>query len=49
MNALLRTWYLLSVAARRLLAQRGLALATLLGLVAAVALTISIPLYADAV
>ncbi|MCL4560325.1 MAG: FtsX-like permease family protein [Chloroflexi bacterium] len=35
--------------ARRLLAQRGLALAATLGLVAAIALTTSIPMYADAV
>ena len=37
------------VSARRLLHQRGLALSMLVGLVAAVALTVSIPLYADAV
>ena len=49
MNTLLRVWSILTVAAKRLLAQRGLALATLLGLVAAVALTTSIPLYAEAV
>jgi putative ABC transport system permease protein len=49
MNILLRAWSILIVAAKRLLAQRGLALATLLGLVAAVALTTSIPLYAEAV
>ena len=49
MNTLLRIWSILVVAAKRLLAQRGLALATLLGLVAAVALTTSIPLYTEAV
>ena len=49
MNAFLRAWSILIVAVKRLLAQRGLALATLLGLVAAVALTTSIPLYAEAV
>ena len=49
MNILLRFWSIFVVAAKRLLAQRGLALATLLGLVAAVALTTSIPLYAEAV
>ncbi len=37
------------VSARRLLHQRGLALSMLVGLVTAVALTVSIPLYADAV
>jgi putative ABC transport system permease protein len=49
MGALLRTWAIVVVAAKRLLAQRWLALATVAGLVAAVALVISIPLYADAV
>jgi hypothetical protein len=49
MNAFLRAWSILIVAAKRLLAQRGLALATLLGLVAAVALITSIPLYSEAV
>jgi putative ABC transport system permease protein len=49
MGALLRTWAIVIVAAKRLLAQRWLALATVAGLVAAVALVISIPLYADAV
>jgi putative ABC transport system permease protein len=49
MNALLRAWSILIVAVKRLLAQRGLVLATLLGLVAAVALATSIPLYAEAV
>jgi putative ABC transport system permease protein len=49
MNTLSRARSILIVAVKRLLAQRGLALATLLGLVAAVALTTSIPLYAEAV
>ena len=49
MNALLRAWSILIIALKRLLAQRGLVLAMLLGLVAAVALTTSIPLYAEAV
>ncbi len=49
MGVLLRTWAIVVVAAKRLLSQRGLAFATALGLVAAVALTMSIPLYADAV
>ena len=37
------------VSARRLLNQRGLALSLLVGLIVAVALTVSIPIYADAV
>ena len=50
MSALvLRLWSIVHLAARRLLSERGLASATALGLVAAVALTMSIPLYADAV
>jgi putative ABC transport system permease protein len=49
MNFLLRTWATLQIALRRLLAQRWLALATALGLVASVALIMSIPLYSDAV
>lgn len=49
MGALLRTWAIFVVAVKRLLSQRGLALATSLGLVTAVALTMSVPLYADAV
>lgn len=44
-----RVWGIFRVATLRLLAQRGLAIATLLGLLVAVALTMSIPLYADAV
>ena len=49
MNALFRTWAIFVVAAKRLFAQRWLALATALGLVTSVALIMSIPLYADAV
>ncbi len=49
MGFLLRTWAIVVVAAKRLLAQRWLAMATVSGLVAAVALVLSIPLYADAV
>lgn len=49
MNFFLRSWATLQIALRRLLAQRWLALATALGLVASVALIMSIPLYSDAV
>lgn len=49
MNFLLRSFATLQIALRRLLAQRWLALATALGLVASVALMMSIPLYSDAV
>ncbi len=42
-------WAIFTVATKRLLAQKGLALATLIGLMIAMTLTISIPLYADAV
>lgn len=49
MRIILRGWAILVVAAKRLLAQRGLALAVILGLVAAVGLAVSLPLYADAV
>ena len=49
MNALLRAWAILVVAAKRLLSQRWLALATAIGLVTSVALTLGVPLYADAV
>ena len=48
MRLMMRTWAVLVVAAKRLLAQRWLALATSLGLVMSVALALSIPLYADA-
>jgi putative ABC transport system permease protein len=49
MNFLLRIWSTLLIAIRRIIAQRWLALATVLGLVAAITLIMSIPLYADAV
>lgn len=49
MSVLLRTWAIFVVAVKRLFSQRWLALATGLGLVTAVALTMSVPLYADAV
>jgi putative ABC transport system permease protein len=49
MSVLLRIWAIFIVAAKRLLSQRWLALATTLGLVASVGLTMSVPLYADAV
>jgi putative ABC transport system permease protein len=49
MNFLLRTWATLQIAVRRIFAQRWLALATALGLVASVAIIMSIPLYSDAV
>jgi putative ABC transport system permease protein len=49
MTLLLRIWAIFVIAVKRLYAQRGLALATLLGLVVTIALALSIPLYADAV
>ncbi len=49
MHFLFRLWAALIIALRRLAAQRWLALATLVGLVAATTLIMSIPLYADAV
>ena len=49
MQLIMRIWAVFVVAAKRLLAQRWLALATALGLVMSVALALSIPLYADAV
>ncbi len=49
MRFILRTLAIFAVATRRLFAQRGLALATALGLVASVAIVMSIPLYTDAV
>ena len=48
-HIVLRTWAILIVAIKRTLAQRGLALATLLGLVVTIALVLSIPLYSEAV
>ena len=44
-----RSWAIFAIAIRRLLAQRGLAAATVLGLVVAVSIVMSIPLYTDAV
>ena len=49
MNTLRRIGAIGRVAVKRILSQPGLALATTVGLVVAVALTISIPAYADAV
>lgn len=49
MNFLRRSLAIFAVAARRLFSQRGLALATCVGLVASVAIVMSIPLYTDAV
>jgi putative ABC transport system permease protein len=49
MRILFRTWAIFVVAIKRLLSQKGLNLATLAGLVVAIALALSIPLYADAV
>lgn len=49
MNAVFRLWAIFVVAAKRLLSQKWLSLATLLGLVVAIALTLCIPFYADAV
>ncbi len=49
MKFVMRTWAIFLIAVRRLLSQRGLALATILGLVVAVSIVMSIPLYTDAV
>lgn len=49
MQFLLRSLAIFAVAARRLMAQRGLAISTALGLIASVAIVMSIPLYSDAV
>lgn len=49
MRLIMRSWAIVVVAAKRLLAQRWLALALMLGLITAIALVMSIPLYADAV
>ncbi len=49
MGFILRSWAIVVVAIKRLLAQRWLALALMVGLIAAIALVMSIPLYADAV
>jgi len=48
-SALQRLWSIVVVATKRLVSQRWLALATALGLVIAVALTVSIPIYTDGV
>ncbi len=48
LKTLLRLWASCMLAFKHLLAQRGLALAILLGLVIAIALVMSIPLYAEA-
>jgi putative ABC transport system permease protein len=49
MNSILRFWAIFVVSLKRLVAQRGLALATLLGIFVAAALTMSIPVYADGI
>ena len=49
MRILSRGWSIFLVAIKRLLAQKGLAIATLIGLIVSIALTMSVPLYADAV
>ncbi|MCJ7736879.1 MAG: FtsX-like permease family protein [Anaerolineae bacterium] len=49
MKPVLRAWAIFVVAAKRLLSQPWLALATAVGLLVSVALTLSVPLYADAV
>jgi len=49
MAFLLRTYALIHIVTKRLLAQWGLALVTILGLVASISLVLSIPLYSDAV
>jgi len=49
MNFLLRIWGILTTIPQRLIAQWGLVLAAIIGLVASISLVLSIPLYADAV
>lgn len=49
MKFIIRSLSIFLVAIRRLLSQRGLALATAIGLVASIALVMSVPLYTDAV
>lgn len=49
MRIVMRSWAIIVVAIKRLLAQRWLALALVVGLITAIALVMSIPLYADAV
>ena len=46
---LYRTWSIVRLAFKRLFAQRGLAVATAVGLIAALGLVMSVPLYTDAV
>ncbi len=49
MSYLIRIFSTFGIAVRRIIAQRGLALATMLGLVASIAMIMSVPLYSDAV
>jgi putative ABC transport system permease protein len=49
MGIFYRSWSIIIVAIKRLISQRGLVLAATLGLAAAISLTLSIPLYADAI
>jgi len=49
MGILLRSWAIFVIAIKRLISQRGLVLAATLGLAAAISITLSIPLYADAI
>jgi len=49
MSILRRSWSIILIAIKRLISQRGLVLAATLGLAAAISLTLSIPLYADAI
>ena len=48
MTLLRQIWAILVIAYKRLLTQRSLALASTVGLIVAVALVVSVPLYADA-
>jgi putative ABC transport system permease protein len=49
MRVLLRIWAILVVTVKRLVSERWLALATMLGLIISVALVTSIPMYADGI
>ena len=49
MAFLLRTWAIVHIVIKRLLAQFGLAFVTIIGLVTSITLVVSIPLYADSV
>lgn len=49
MTFILRTWATFAIAIRRIIAQRGLALATMLGLIASIAMIMAVPIYSDAV